>query len=71
MKAFCFMGGASQEKPMRFKTKLLIALTVLCIVDIVFPVPILGLTLIYAVVAKSPWLPDMVSRIYRPEPEKE
>ena len=49
----------------QFKTKLIIALMVLCIVDVVLPIPILGATLVYVVVQTPPWFPDMVERVYR------
>ena len=50
--------------PMSLQNKILIFLIILGIVDMVVPVPILGLTLIYVVAQKPPWFADMVSRIY-------
>ena len=46
-------------------TQLLIALIVLCVVDAVVPIfPVLGLVLIYVVLAKPPWFLETVRRIY-------
>ena len=49
---------------MSIQTKILIFLIVLGIVDMVIPVPILGLILIYVVAQKPPWFADVVARIY-------
>ena len=49
---------------MSIQTKILLYLILLGIVDMVIPVPILSLTLIYVVAQKPPWFADMVSRIY-------
>ena len=48
-------------------TKTLIFLIVLCLVDVVIPVPILGLILIYVVFQRPPWFMEMVSDIYNPK----
>ncbi|MBC8443843.1 MAG: hypothetical protein H8D81_01875 [Deltaproteobacteria bacterium] len=45
-------------------TKCLILLIILCITDVVIPVPILGLTLIYVVLQKPLWFTGVVSKIY-------
>ncbi|WP_179137677.1 hypothetical protein [Candidatus Entotheonella palauensis] len=50
---------------MSTKTKVLISLIGLCIVDIVIPVPIVALILIYVVLQKPPWFTELVSDIYR------
>ncbi len=50
---------------MRIKTKILIFLILLCIVDMVIPVPILGLVLLYVVFQKPSWFTDMVNNIYQ------
>ncbi len=44
--------------------KYLILLIILCITDVVIPVPILGVTLIYIVLQKPLWFTDAVSKIY-------
>ena len=47
------------------KIQLLIALIVLCVVDAVVPLfPVLGLVLIYVVLAKPPWFLETVQDIY-------
>ncbi len=47
------------------QTQLLIALAVLCVVDAVVPfLPVLGLVLVYVVVAKPPWLLETVRQVY-------
>ena len=49
---------------MSIQTKILIFLIILGIVDMVIPVPILGLILIYVVAQKPPWFADAVAKIY-------
>jgi len=49
---------------MSTSTKCLIVLIILCITDVVIPVPILGLTLIYVVLQKPLWFTDVVSELY-------
>jgi len=49
---------------MSVKTKTLIALIIFGIVDLVTPIPILGLILIYVVLQRPPWFTDLVSKIY-------
>ena len=48
-------------------TKILIFLIVLCVVDVVIPIPILGLILIYVVLKQPPWFLEVVSEIYNPK----
>ena len=50
---------------MNTKTKTLILLVVLCIIDVVIPIPILGVILVYVVVQKPPWFEQAVRDIYR------
>jgi hypothetical protein len=47
------------------KTTLLLTLIVLGIVDIVIPVPVIGLILIYVVIQKPPWFIKLVHNIYK------
>lgn len=47
------------------RTRTLIILTLLCLVDIVIPVPILGLILIQVIVQKPPWFREIVDQIYQ------
>ncbi len=47
------------------KTQLLLALIVFCVVDAVVPLlPVLGLVLIYVVLAKPPWFLETVRQVY-------
>jgi hypothetical protein len=50
---------------MNIKTKTLIGLVVIGIIDMVIPVPILGVVLVYVVLQKPPWFPEMVNEIYQ------
>lgn len=50
---------------MKTGTKIIISLTVLAVVDMIIPVPILGIILIYVVLQKPAWFMDIVSEIYR------
>jgi hypothetical protein len=49
---------------MTTKTKTLIALILLCVVDTVIPFPILGVILIYIVLQRPPWFKNVVAEIY-------
>lgn len=49
---------------MSTKSKVLISLIGLSLVDIVIPIPIVALILIYVVLQKPPWFTDMVRDIY-------
>jgi hypothetical protein len=49
---------------MKIKTKTLIFLIVLCFVDIIIPVPILGMILLTVVIRRPPWFMDVVKEIY-------
>ena len=49
---------------MNTKTKALIFLIILCVIDMVIPIPILGAILISVVFLKPPWFMDVVSEIY-------
>jgi len=49
---------------MKTRTKILISLLVLCLVDAVIPIPIIGIILLYAMYQKPPWLKELVSDIY-------
>lgn len=50
---------------MKTGTKILIVLIVLGILDMVVPVPILGITLIYVVLQKPLWFRVFVDEVYR------
>ncbi len=49
---------------MNMKTKTLIFLIVLCLVDMVIPVPILGIILLSVVLRRPPWFMDVAKEIY-------
>ena len=49
---------------MSTKAKSLIVLIILSVVDVVIPIPILALFLIYVVLQRPPWFPEVVRRIY-------
>jgi hypothetical protein len=50
---------------MNIKTKTLLGLVMIGLIDMVIPVPILGIVLFYVVLQKPPWFPEMVSEIYK------
>jgi len=52
---------------MNINTKLLVLLVAMCIVDVVIPVPILGVTLLYVLLQRPSWFIDVVHKIYSPE----
>lgn len=49
---------------MTLKTRFLIGLVVLSIVDAVIPVPIVGLILFLVLLQKPPWFHKLVSELY-------
>lgn len=49
---------------MSTKTKVLFALTALSLVDMVIPIPILGIILIYVVLQRPKWFADQYRDIY-------
>jgi hypothetical protein len=56
---------SQRRQAMKTGTKILIALIILGIVDMVVPVPILGITLIYVVLQKPLWFRVVMEEIYR------
>ena len=52
---------------MNIKIKTIIFLIVLGLGEVVIPVPILGLILIYVVFQRPPWFMEVVSEIYNPK----
>jgi hypothetical protein len=50
---------------MSTKSKTLIFLIILGIIDMVIPIPITGVFLIYVVFQKPPWFTDLVNEIYK------
>lgn len=49
---------------MKSKTKILIFLVILAILDMVIPIPFTTLLLIYILFEKPPWFKNMVTEIY-------
>jgi hypothetical protein len=49
---------------MNIKIKSLIALMILGLVDVIVPIPIVTLILIYVVIQKPPWFMDVCRGIY-------
>jgi hypothetical protein len=49
---------------MSITTKLLISLILLGIIDVLIPLPIIGIVLIYVILHKPPWFREMVRAIY-------
>jgi hypothetical protein len=49
---------------MSIKTKSLIFLVILGFIDVVIPIPILGVILIYVVIQRPPWFGNVVREIY-------
>jgi hypothetical protein len=50
---------------MNIRTKSILILILLGIVDVVIPIPIIGLMLIYVIVQKPSWFLDLAQEIYR------
>jgi len=50
---------------MNIRTKTIFVLILLGIVDVVIPIPIIGLMLIYVIVQKPSWFLDLAQEIYR------
>ena len=49
---------------MNFRTRLLLALVLLALLDMVIPIPFFALFLIYAVAARPTFFPQWVERVY-------
>jgi hypothetical protein len=49
---------------MTIKTKSLIALILLCLVDTVIPFPVLGAILIYVLLQRPPWVRNVIGELY-------
>jgi hypothetical protein len=50
---------------MNIRTKSILVLILLGLVDILIPIPIIGLILVYVVIQKPSWFMDLVQEIYR------
>ncbi len=49
---------------MTIKTKTLIALILLSMVDTVIPLPIIGVILIYVLLQRPPWVRNVIGELY-------
>jgi hypothetical protein len=49
---------------MNIKTRYLVNLFVLSLIDVIIPVPILGIILIYVVLQRPPWFRQAVQDLY-------
>jgi len=49
---------------MKTRTKILLYLLVLCLVDAVIPIPIIGVILLYVMYQKPVWFKEMVTDIF-------
>ena len=49
---------------MQKQTKLVLILVALCLIDLVIPIPILDLMLVYVVLEKPVWFRDLVREVY-------
>ena len=50
---------------MNIQNKTILILVLLGLVDILIPIPIIGLILVYVVIQKPSWFMDLVQEIYR------
>ena len=50
---------------MNIRTKSILVLILFGMVDVVIPIPIIGLMLIYVIVQKPSWFLDLAQEIYR------
>jgi hypothetical protein len=50
---------------MNIRTKSILVLILLGMVDVVIPIPIIGLMLIYVILQKPSWFLDLAQEIYR------
>ena len=50
---------------MNIQYKTILILILLGLIDILIPIPIIGLILIYVVIQKPSWFMDLVQEIYR------
>ena len=50
---------------MKLKTRLLIALSVIALLDMVIPIPFTALLLLYVVLEKPPWFETWAMEIYK------
>lgn len=49
---------------MKLKTKILIALIGIAFMDMIVPIPFLGILLVYVTLSQPPWFREMVDQVY-------
>ena len=49
---------------MKTKTKILIYISILALLDMIIPIPFTALILLYVILEKPPWFLDHVNEIY-------
>ena len=47
------------------RTRLIVYLVLFAVIDLIIPVPILGLVLVYVLVSNPPWFLDLVKDMYQ------
>jgi hypothetical protein len=52
---------------MNTQSKTILILILLGVIDVLIPIPVIGLILIYVVIQKPAWFQDLVKDIYRLE----
>jgi len=52
---------------MNTQSKTILILILLGVIDVLIPIPVIGLILIYVVIQKPSWFKDLVKDIYRLE----
>ena len=52
------------RRPMKPKTKILVCLVVFAFIDVVIPLPLTALLLIYVLSEKPPWFRKLVREVY-------
>ncbi len=50
---------------MSIQSKTILILIISGIIDVVIPIPILAVVLIYVAISKPPWFADVVTEIYK------
>lgn len=50
---------------MNIRNKVIVGLVLLCVIDVLIPLPILGGILVYVVAERPAWFVDLADRIYR------
>lgn len=59
-----FNNSSDCSEIMKTKTKILVYLSILALLDMIIPIPFTSLMLIYVVLEKPAWFKDLVAEIY-------